>query len=299
MPRCQPGANNARVLCAAEQKDGAQKGGKPDTWVQDPKNATGQRPWGPKSVERGNKLFDEFYRQQGIVGDEAEWAVFIAAAYEPLPASFRIVNSQYKGVLNAQLAADPWGLEGLEIEDPTSPVPGTMFTVRAPKPIEWLPPGYAWIINAPRPIMRKCPALKSFHNWLIDENGQGKINRQEAVSMIPPMLLDVKPGHTVIDLCAAPGSKTAQLVDFLHAGQAHPRNCGLVLANDADTSRCYMLCHQLKRFSADSVMVTNHAAQMFPTLKTGRKEQVVVYGLFPYDPSCRNHARLRFYLYFI
>lgn len=39
----------------------------------------------------------------------------------------------------------------------------------------------------------------------------------QAVSMIPPLLLDVQPGHQVLDMCAAPGSKTAQIVDALYA----------------------------------------------------------------------------------
>jgi len=34
--------------------------------------------------------------------------------------------------------------------------------------------------------------------------------------MIPPLLLDVKPNHTVLDMCADPGSKTGQLLDYLH-----------------------------------------------------------------------------------
>lgn len=35
--------------------------------------------------------------------------------------------------------------------------------------------------------------------------------------MIPPLLLDVRSHHKVLDMCAAPGSKTAQLVEALHA----------------------------------------------------------------------------------
>lgn len=35
--------------------------------------------------------------------------------------------------------------------------------------------------------------------------------------MIPPLLLDVHPHHRVLDLCAAPGSKTTQIAEILHA----------------------------------------------------------------------------------
>jgi 16S rRNA C967 or C1407 C5-methylase (RsmB/RsmF family) len=45
----------------------------------------------------------------------------------------------------------------------------------------------------------------------------GNISRQETVSMIPPLVLDVQPHHKVLDMCAAPGSKTAQLIEALHA----------------------------------------------------------------------------------
>ena len=46
----------------------------------------------------------------------------------------------------------------------------------------------------------------------------GSITRQEAVSMVPPLFLDVEPHHRVLDTCAAPGSKTFQLLEMLHAG---------------------------------------------------------------------------------
>ena len=35
--------------------------------------------------------------------------------------------------------------------------------------------------------------------------------------MIPPLLLGVEPGHKVLDMCAAPGSKTVQLIEALHS----------------------------------------------------------------------------------
>ena len=31
--------------------------------------------------------------------------------------------------------------------------------------------------------------------------------------MMPPMLLDVKPDDVVLDVCAAPGSKTSQMME--------------------------------------------------------------------------------------
>lgn len=70
--------------------------------------------------------------------------------------------------------------------------------------------------------------------------------------MIPPLLLGVKPGHKIFDACAAPGSKTAQLLEFSLRGLTGKNltlNPGFVIANDADDSRANMLAHQMSRFN--------------------------------------------------
>ena len=104
-------------------------------------------------------------------------------------------------------------------------------------------------------------------------------------------------------MCAAPGSKTAQLIEFLHAEDTESNTipckkslpssillsvsiilstaqslptltnsffvlppAGVVVANDVDNKRCYMLVHQAKRLNSPSFMVTNHDASVFPML---------------------------------
>ena len=99
--------------------------------------------------------------------------------------------------------------------------------------------------------------------------------------MIPPLLLQVKPGHKVLDMCAAPGSKTAQIIEALHSDcdmdfilnadgkpymstvEHKPLN-GLVVANDVDNKRCYMLVHQSNRLHSPSVVIINNDASMMP-----------------------------------
>ena len=44
-------------------------------------------------------------------------------------------------------------------------------------------------------------------------------------------------------MCAAPGSKTVQLLEALHSGGEAPT--GFVVANDADFKRCNLLTHQV------------------------------------------------------
>lgn len=62
--------------------------------------------------------------------------------------------------------------------------------------------------------------------------------------MIPVTLLKPEPGHAVLDMCAAPGSKTIQILEYLHAqSEDKVRTNGFVIANDADAKRAYMLVH--------------------------------------------------------
>lgn len=99
------------------------------------------------------------------------------------------------------------------------------------------PNGLAWQFNVPKKALRKSPEFKKFHSFLVFETevvrliisnthsnslnvlSKGNITRQEAVSMLPPLFLDVEPHHIVLDMCAAPGSKVSRfgclVVEFL------------------------------------------------------------------------------------
>lgn len=47
---------------------------------------------------------------------------------------------------------------------------------------------------------------------MVQHTDSGNITRQEAVSMVPPLALNVLPHHKCLDMCAAPGSKTSQVI---------------------------------------------------------------------------------------
>uniref|UniRef100_H2YC24 SAM-dependent MTase RsmB/NOP-type domain-containing protein n=1 Tax=Ciona savignyi TaxID=51511 RepID=H2YC24_CIOSA len=57
------------------------------------------------------------------------------------------------------------------------------------------PDELAWQTDLNRGQIRKVPQLQNFHSFLIAESESGHITRQEAVSMIPPLLLDVRSHH--------------------------------------------------------------------------------------------------------
>ena len=64
-----------------------------------------------------------------------------------------------------------------------------------------------------RTEVRKFPQLAGFHQWMIAEAEAGHITRQELVSMIPTLLMDVKSHHAVLDMCAAPGKDSKFLLE--------------------------------------------------------------------------------------
>jgi multisite-specific tRNA:(cytosine-C5)-methyltransferase len=158
-------------------------------------------------------------------------------------------------------------------------------------------------MTTPKNVIRRFPPFAAFQKFLVSETSVGNISRQEVVSMIPPLVMDLQPGMTVLDMCAAPGSKAAQLLEMVHNGEearvrkslkdhakddgryASPdvepvdaadlevdfgdngRATGLLIANDSDYKRSHMLIHQLKRLSSPNLIVTNHDATMYPSIK--------------------------------
>ncbi|XP_069898258.1 RNA cytosine C(5)-methyltransferase NSUN2 isoform X2 [Dipodomys merriami] len=157
------------------------------------------------------------------------------------------------------------------------------------------PEELAWHTNLSRKILRKSPQLEKFHQFLVSETESGNISRQEAVSMIPPLLLGVRPHHKILDMCAAPGSKTTQLIEMLHADMNVPFPEGFVIANDVDNKRCYLLVHQAKRLSSPCIMVVNHDASSIPRLTVdmdGRKE-ILFYDRILCDVPCSGDGTMR------
>jgi len=74
----------------------------------------------------------------------------------------------------------------------------------------------------------------------------GYIYVQSLSSMIPPVILDPKKDETILDLCAAPGSKTTQMAMMMG-------NSGKIVANDRSRVRLFKLDHNLKMQGVTSV----------------------------------------------
>ena len=153
----------------------------------------------------------------------------------------------------------------------TDPVTGASRAVRPASKIPFIEGAYQ--LSVDRNTIRKDARLKDFHEFLKQETDSGHITRQETVSMVPPQALDVEPHHSVLDMCAAPGSKTTQMLESVSTvppGSTEPLGC--VVANDADTRRAHMLVHQCKRINSPALLVTTHLGQEFPMPDSARND---------------------------
>lgn len=87
------------------------------------------------------------------------------------------------------------------------------------------------------------------------EHFLGYIYIQEAVSMLPVCVLgnDLKKDGLVLDMCAAPGSKTTQLSQAMD-------NKGLIIANEIEGKRIASLGLNITRCGSTNVVITQHDA---------------------------------------
>jgi NOL1/NOP2/sun family putative RNA methylase len=89
------------------------------------------------------------------------------------------------------------------------------------------------------------------------EHMMGLVYVQALSSGIPVLALNPMPGEVVLDMCAAPGSKTTQMAQAM-------RNKGLIIANDPDTNRHAALQNNLRRLGVSNTIVTAYDGQNFP-----------------------------------
>jgi len=84
---------------------------------------------------------------------------------------------------------------------------------------------------------------------------QGHIYIQNLSSMIPALVMDPKPQEKILDLCAAPGSKTTQIAAMM-------KNDEEIIANDLSRQRLYKLTANLQMYGVKNCKTVNLPGQM-------------------------------------
>ena len=143
-----------------------------------------------------------------------DWPAFAAALDRPLPPC----------VWANTLRASPAYVEGLLRDGGYGP-----------RPIPWVPGAFR---------LEHADGLGREWWYLA-----GLCHGQEEVSMLPARLLEPRPGDRVLDLCAAPGGKTAQMAVALD-------NRGTVVANDVTAGRMKPLRANIERLGLVNISTT-------------------------------------------
>ena len=198
----------------------------------------------------GPRLFARYYRAQRLAPPR-EFAETRAVFATSLPITFRVhVSRPDARAFTARFLA-PLHAEGL-IE-----------------PIPWMPPGEGW-----RAVDTAADAERAGHHRKLHPEvaaavargvDAGVCARQEAVSMLPVLALSprLRAGDRVLDVCAAPGNKTMQLLEIVSPA-------GLVVANDGnprrvDTMREALARHRRAAGETAGLVVTCAMGQDIPT----------------------------------
>ena len=139
--------------------------------------------------------------------------------------------------------------------------------------------GVAFEINKDFPMVLSVPAdqAKALLSSCLVE--QGLLYSQGLESMKTVMELDPQPGETILDLCAAPGSKTSQIAALMN-------NEGVLMANEPIRARFYRLKNVLELTGAKAVL----------SMTDGRRYRVKerLFDRVLVDAPCSSEGRFKY-----
>ena len=106
---------------------------------------------------------------------------------------------------------------------------------------------------------------------------------QEIASMLPVMILQPKPDELVLDLCAAPGSKTTQIASKME-------NKGTIIANEVSLGRVKILANNTERCGVTNTIISKRDGMTF--CKKMKKEGIK-FDKILLDAPCSGEGTLR------
>ena len=110
---------------------------------------------------------------------------------------------------------------------------------------------------------------------------------QEPSAMSVSEMADIKPGETVLDLCAAPGGKSTQI-----AGKMRGR--GLLVSNEINSQRAKILSQNIERMGIANAVVLNEDSYRLSERFPAFFDKIIVdapcsgEGMFRKDPAARD-----------
>ncbi len=164
-------------------------------------------------------------RARALLGNEAD--TLLHYCQTPVQKSIRLNTLRYgKDHILEQLAAAGWELHS----------------------VPWCPLGY-WVMNRTREDIGRSVwhALDYFYI-------------QDAVSLIPAEILAPKTQMCVLDMAAAPGSKTGHLATMM-------QDTGGIVANDVALGRLPALRANMDKIGATNVLVSQHDGRAFAQMR--------------------------------
>ncbi|MCH9031965.1 MAG: RsmB/NOP family class I SAM-dependent RNA methyltransferase [candidate division Zixibacteria bacterium] len=111
------------------------------------------------------------------------------------------------------------------------------------------------------------------------ESFLGKIYIQELTSMLPPLVVEeeIRNARSILDSCAAPGSKTTQIAALTSHG-------GTLLASDINYSRIRALKNNINKVGATNCVIANQDLREFPKVE---------FDIVFFDAPCSSDGTLR------
>jgi len=141
-------------------------------------------------------------------------------------------------------------------------------------------------------IIEEGPFANSFkvlsypENFKLSETkyfDEGKIYIQNLSSMIPALILNPIPGENILDLCAAPGSKTSQIADLSH-------NNANIFAVESNKSRFFAMKKSFQNQGLDKIVTIKARAEDLPRMKPS---WVGYFDKILCDVPCTNEGLIR------
>lgn len=144
---------------------------------------------------KNNDAFLRYYKHTGFC-TETEFEEFLQFLREPLPTTFRITGYKAESKRLLDLIKSEFYNTYVVTNDGQANTEDE--AVKKPFCLPWYPNEMGWQLELSRKDIRRSERYYKLHNFLIAETNAGSISRQEAVSMIPPLVLDVQSHHKVL-----------------------------------------------------------------------------------------------------